>query len=174
MIFDLPVQARDRRTAETSASVPELANRISSMLGKSCLIFSATRIVISVGKAQLAAPIRDLVGDGANDLLGAMAQNQRAVGHVEIDVFVAVDVPHARALSASGDERQVIGEHAHRAAVPAGDRLFPPLEDLLAEGVEKLTVPFMVCIEVSFLRMPRRGPSTGVSTIIGRPGSRVA
>jgi hypothetical protein len=44
------VYARARRAAVASASVPEFANRKSSIEGKSCLSFSATRTLITVGK----------------------------------------------------------------------------------------------------------------------------
>jgi len=62
-----------------------------------------------------------------------MTQNERPVGHVQVKVFIAVHVPDSGALASGGDERKMVGQHAHRAAVPARDRLSAALEDLLAE-----------------------------------------
>ena len=76
------------------------------------------------GKAKLATALEDLRGDGFHDMPRPMAKQQGTVGHIEVDVFPAFDVPQAATFSALRDQRQVIGEDAHGAAVPTGDGAF--------------------------------------------------
>ncbi len=80
------------------------------------------------GEAQLAAAVGDLPRHGFDHLRRPMAEQQRSVRHVEVDVLVAVDIPQPRAFAPVGDERNVVGQHAHRAAVAAGDTAAPPLQ----------------------------------------------
>ena len=46
-------------------------------------------------KAKLRAALGNLANDGVDDRRRSMSEDQRAIGHVQIDVLLAVDVPDA-------------------------------------------------------------------------------
>ena len=72
------------------------------------------------GETKEAAPLADLPGDGLDHLRRPVSENQRPISHVQVNVFVAVGVPQTRPLAAVGDQREVIGQDAHCAAIAAG------------------------------------------------------
>ena len=91
-----PVAARATRMASMVASVPELANRTLSS-SKRRQISSASATVVGVGAAKW-VPCGDRVGDGLDDLGMGVAGDADAEPAVEVEVLVAVDVPHVAAL----------------------------------------------------------------------------
>ena len=62
-----------------------------------------------------------------------MPQQQRAEGHVQVEVLIPFGVPDARPFAALGHERQMVGQHAHGAAVASGDD--PEILTVAVEGL---------------------------------------
>ena len=123
-------KTRASRKAATMASVPVLENRSSSMCGYSCLTFSATRTESSAGKPSWLPLSVSWRTTASMTGWRAVSEDQRPVGHVQIDVLLSVDIPNAATFAADRHQRQVIGQHAHRAVVAASNAGASPFQKL--------------------------------------------
>ena len=114
--------ARARRSAEATASVPELANLTCSTDGTSRAI-SAPATWSRLCGSPSHRPLRQLPGERGGQFGVRIAEQVGTVTHVEVDQLPAFDVPDPIPFGPLYDEWLGDRSSAHAAAHPAGDDL---------------------------------------------------
>jgi hypothetical protein len=110
-------------------SVPEQVKANQLGRGAEPLHSLSDLVVELVREAEVVALGRDLLHHLVDDIFGVMAEEQRAVAQAVIDVFVAIDVPHAASCRVVDAELDAGAQPGIR-TLAAGDAVLDAVEHL--------------------------------------------